>query len=147
MTTDCAELSCSVTSAIMTEFSVISDTTTLMPDTYITSDSSVAGGWGGTCSCPSGIPYVVVFESISFKRVKNTNQHCRYEVGDNFDSCESLACIGGTEETCTCYVLYVLAIRSHKTLTVQVRILMVHGVTGWLHVVKQIRVWLTRQIL
>ena len=37
------------------------------------------GGWGGQCTCPSGKTYWV---------------------GDNFDSCGSLACIGGTRGPC-----------------------------------------------
>ena len=37
------------------------------------------GGWGGSCTCPNGETY---------------------EVGDNKDSCGSLACVGGTSGTC-----------------------------------------------
>jgi len=37
------------------------------------------GGWGGTCTCPDGITY---------------------QVGDNFDGCGSLACIGGISGSC-----------------------------------------------
>jgi len=37
------------------------------------------GGWGGECTCPDG--------SV-------------YQVGDNGDSCETLACIGGTYSLC-----------------------------------------------
>jgi len=76
VTSDCLELKCLVTSAYMTGLSVVSDSVTLMPDVY---ETSGAGGWGGTCLCPSGN---------------------NYAVGDNFDSCDSLACVGGTEGTC-----------------------------------------------
>ena len=41
---------------------------------YVT-DSPEAGLWGGPCSCPDGQIYWV---------------------GDRFDSCGSLACVGGT---------------------------------------------------
>merc|ERR1719499_1134937 len=37
------------------------------------------GGWGGSCTCPDG--------SV-------------YQVGDNIDFCDSLACIGGVSGTC-----------------------------------------------
>ena len=37
------------------------------------------GGWGGTCECPDG---------------------SRYKVGDNIDSCETLACVHGTKIDC-----------------------------------------------
>merc|ERR1712012_641683 len=37
------------------------------------------GGWGGSCTCPDG--------SV-------------YQVGDNIDYCDSLACIGGVSGTC-----------------------------------------------
>jgi len=37
------------------------------------------GGWGGLCTCPNGETY---------------------DVGDNFDSCGSLACVGGTAGEC-----------------------------------------------
>jgi len=37
------------------------------------------GGWGGTCTCPNGETYLV---------------------GDNYDSCGSLACVGGTSGEC-----------------------------------------------
>ena len=37
------------------------------------------GGWGGTCTCPDGQAY---------------------EVGDNGDSCQSLACVGGSSGEC-----------------------------------------------
>ena len=37
------------------------------------------GGWGGTCTCPNGQTY---------------------QVGDNGDSCGSLACEGGTSGNC-----------------------------------------------
>lgn len=40
---------------------------------------SGVGGWGGTCTCPDGRAYAV---------------------GDNWDSCGSLACIGGTPSAC-----------------------------------------------
>merc|ERR1711865_216074 len=44
-------------------------------------ESSVAGvgGWGGTCTCPSGETY---------------------QVGDNEDSCGSLACVNGVSGKC-----------------------------------------------
>ena len=38
------------------------------------------GGWGGTCTCPDGQVY---------------------QVGDNKDTCGSLACIGGEAGTCS----------------------------------------------
>merc|ERR1712122_163703 len=38
-----------------------------------------AGAWGGTCTCPDGMVY---------------------EVGDNHDSCGSLACEGGVAGEC-----------------------------------------------
>merc|ERR1712217_1008965 len=38
-----------------------------------------AGGWGGSCTCPDGQIY---------------------EVGDNNDACESLACTGGKSGKC-----------------------------------------------
>lgn len=37
------------------------------------------GGWGGTCTCPNGQ---------------------KYQVGDNNDSCKSLACVGGQSGKC-----------------------------------------------
>ena len=37
------------------------------------------GGWGGTCECPDG---------------------SRYEVGDNGDLCETIACVHGTKINC-----------------------------------------------
>lgn len=37
------------------------------------------GGWGGSCTCPDGLTY---------------------QVGDNGDSCASLACVGGVPGTC-----------------------------------------------
>ena len=37
------------------------------------------GGWGGACTCPNGETY---------------------QVGDNNDRCDSLACVGGTSGTC-----------------------------------------------
>jgi hypothetical protein len=37
------------------------------------------GGWGGTCTCPDGQEYLV---------------------GDNEDSCETLACVGGVSGSC-----------------------------------------------
>ena len=40
------------------------------------------GGWGGECTCPDGQVY---------------------GVGDNGDSCGSLACVGGTSGTCNMY--------------------------------------------
>lgn len=43
-------------------------------------NASGVGGWGGECTCPDG--------SV-------------YQVGDSGDSCESLACVGGTYTTCT----------------------------------------------
>ena len=39
-----------------------------------------AGTWGGGCACPNGQ---------------------EYQVGDNGDACESLACIGGIALNCT----------------------------------------------
>jgi len=38
------------------------------------------GGWGGTCTCPNGAVY---------------------QVGDNGDSCATIACIGGISGTCS----------------------------------------------
>ena len=43
-------------------------------------EQGVAGSWGGSCTCPNG-------ES--------------YQVGDNGDSCRTLACIGGTAGSCS----------------------------------------------
>ena len=40
------------------------------------------GYWGGTCICPDG---------------------SKYEVGDNKDSCQTLACIHGTKLNCNKY--------------------------------------------
>merc|ERR1711920_190256 len=40
---------------------------------------SGVGGWGGECTCPDGQTY---------------------QVGDNNDACDSLACEGGTAGTC-----------------------------------------------
>lgn len=37
------------------------------------------GGWGGVCTCPDG---------------------SKYNVGDNYDSCASLACVGGMSGEC-----------------------------------------------
>merc|ERR1711953_761930 len=43
-------------------------------DNYRWLGAPQVGGWGGRCRCPSG---------------------AIYEVGDNYDSCGSLACVGG----------------------------------------------------
>ena len=42
-------------------------------------NASGVGGWGGTCQCPDGT---------------------QYEVGDNHDSCGTLACINGEKINC-----------------------------------------------
>ena len=52
--------------------------TIILPDNYRKDDS--AGGWGGFCTCPNG--------NI-------------YEVGDNNDSCGSIACEGGSSSSCS----------------------------------------------
>jgi len=45
----------------------------------VTENAPNVGGWGGSCECPDGNVY---------------------QVGDNHDSCGSLACVGGTSGTC-----------------------------------------------
>ena len=52
--------------------------TIILPDNYRKDDN--AGGWGGFCTCPNG--------NI-------------YEVGDNNDSCGSIACEGGSSSSCS----------------------------------------------
>jgi hypothetical protein len=56
-------------------------------------DSSSAGGWGGSCTCPDGTTY---------------------QVGDNYDYCGSLRCINGAAGTCN---RFVDASWSHKSVT------------------------------
>jgi len=51
-------------------------------DQVIENAGRAVGVWGGTCTCPNGGVYLV---------------------GDNQDSCGSLACIGGTKGTCNRY--------------------------------------------
>jgi len=48
-------------------------------DNIVEENAPGVGGWGGSCTCPDG--------SV-------------YQVGDNFDSCGSLACVGGVSGTC-----------------------------------------------
>merc|ERR1712064_94193 len=45
----------------------------------VTDNAAGVGGWGGSCTCPDGQVY---------------------QVGDNYDACGSLACVGGTPGTC-----------------------------------------------
>ena len=48
-------------------------------DNQVEFPASRVGGWGGDCTCPDG--------SV-------------YQVGDNYDGCRSLACVGGTSGQC-----------------------------------------------
>jgi len=48
-------------------------------DNIVEENAPGVGGWGGSCTCPDG--------SV-------------YQVGDNIDYCDSLACIGGVSGTC-----------------------------------------------
>merc|ERR1719195_728243 len=48
-------------------------------DNVVEEKAQGVGGWGGSCTCPDG--------SV-------------YQVGDNFDYCDSLACHGGISGTC-----------------------------------------------
>merc|ERR1711953_84404 len=48
-------------------------------DNIVEENAPGVGGWGGSCTCPDG--------SV-------------YQVGDNIDHCDSLACIGGVSGTC-----------------------------------------------
>jgi len=49
------------------------------PSHTIIDNAPGVGGWGGSCTCPDGT---------------------QFQVGDNGDLCQSLACIGGTTGTC-----------------------------------------------
>lgn len=67
----CAPIICA---AISLPGSLVPDTVTYSSNVFVSNAPGV-GGWGGRCDCPDGTSY---------------------DVGDNFDFCASLACIGGT---------------------------------------------------
>jgi hypothetical protein len=54
-------------------------TTTYEGTNIVETGVDSVGSWGGTCTCPDGEDY---------------------QVGDNYDSCGSLACVGGRAGTC-----------------------------------------------
>merc|ERR1719436_868660 len=51
----------------------------LAPAEDVYEKAANVGGWGGLCTCPNGQTY---------------------NVGDNYDACGSLACVGGTPGEC-----------------------------------------------
>ena len=60
----------------------VSTASSISDENIVQENDPEVGGWGGTCRCPDGRTY---------------------EVGDNKDSCNTLACVNGEVLNCNRY--------------------------------------------